>query len=53
MNTTPTTTLLIRQSKKDGWASAAKQQMLDSAERLAAWVDQMNDSLGWAKYKVA
>lgn len=48
-----TSTLLIRKSTKQSWSQATKQQMLDSAERLAAWVDQMNDSLGWAKYKVA
>ena len=48
-----TTTLLIRKDTKQAWAGAAKQVMLDSAERLTAWAEQMNDSLGWAKYRVA
>ena len=43
-------TLLIRSTKKQGFAQAAKVVMLDSAERLAAWADQMNDALGWKKY---
>lgn len=47
------TTLLIRASKKQGFAQATKLTMRDSADRLAAWVEQMNDSLGWKKYGVS
>lgn len=46
-----TTTLLIRKDTKQAWTGAAKQIMLDSVERLTAWAEQMNDSLGWSKYR--
>lgn len=45
-------TLLIRKDAKQGFASAAKVLMLDSADRLVAWTEALNTELGWKKYGV-
>ena len=45
-------TLLIRKTSKQAFAQATKMVMLDTAERLAAWAEQMNDAIGWKKYGV-
>lgn len=48
-----TNTILVRKTSKQSWSQAAKIALLDSAERLEAWVEGMNETAGWAQYKVA
>ena len=55
MATTTINPILVRKSSKQSWAQATELRVLTdmTAERTAAWVEQLNDSLGWAKYRVA
>ncbi|UYL86699.1 hypothetical protein QDW41_gp42 [Microbacterium phage QMacho] len=47
--------LLVRQSTKQSWAQAKPLDALKdmAPERLADWVDGMNEVAGFAKYRVA
>ncbi|QJD53448.1 hypothetical protein QDW38_gp39 [Microbacterium phage Lynlen] len=47
--------LLVRQSTKQAWAQAKPLDVLKdmAPQRLADWVDGMNEVAGFAKYKVA
>lgn len=51
--TTTINPILVRSSSKQAWSQAKRLEVLKdmTAERLASWVEQLNDSLGWAKYK--
>lgn len=55
MSTTTINPILVRRDTKQSWSQAKRLEVLKdmSAERLASWIEQMNDSLGWAKYRAA
>ena len=42
--------ILARQTSKQSWTQAAKIVLLDSKERLEAWVVGMNETAGWNQY---
>lgn len=45
--------LVVRKDTKQATSQGKKIEMLDKPDRLQAWVDALNETLGWKKYSVA
>lgn len=46
-------TIIIRKNPKQSWSQGQELTLLDSPVRQAAWVEALNETVGWKQYQMA